>query len=149
VELGTVAREIKENQGPAQIDRFARQRKISLIANLIPGQGTTNKAIDDFMAAAANMDNGPGNPRGLPPDYQLIPSGRAKTQAESNSAFFVALILSLVFMYMILASQFESFVHPITILLAVPLTIPFAPLSLIFLGPALTNYSILGVFWLS
>src|SRR6185295_12500536 len=82
------------------------------------------------------------------PEYQLIASGRAKTQAESNAAFVVALILSLVFMYMILASQFESFVHPITILLAVPLTIPFALLSLILLGQSLTIFSILGVFLL-
>src|SRR5205807_1970864 len=81
-------------------------------------------------------------------DYQLIASGRAKTQTESNAAFFMALILSLLFMYMILAAQFESFVHPITILLAVPLTIPFALLSLLFLSQPLTIYSILGVFLL-
>jgi HAE1 family hydrophobic/amphiphilic exporter-1 len=83
-----------------------------------------------------------------PADYSFEASGRAKTQSESNSAFVVALILSLVFMYMILAAQFESFVHPVTILLAVPLTIPFALLSLILLQQALNIYSILGVFLL-
>src|SRR5207245_9198310 len=74
--------------------------------------------------------------------------GRAKTHAESNRAFLMAFGFSFIFMYMILAAQFESFVHPITILLAVPLTIPFAILSLIFTGQALTIYSILGVFLL-
>jgi HAE1 family hydrophobic/amphiphilic exporter-1 len=131
-----------EAKGPAQIDRFARQRKISIVANLA---GTaTSAAVDAFNDAAKKLDNG----KGLPADYSLIASGRAKTQAESNAAFLLAFGFSLIFMYMILAAQFESFVHPITILLAVPLTIPFAILSLIFTGQALTIYSILGVFLL-
>lgn len=138
-ELGNVAH-LQENRGPAQIDRYARQRKIGLIANL-GGQGmTTNLAVDAFNKAFKDLN--------APPDYQLIATGRAKTQAESNIAFLMALILSLVFMYMILGAQFESFVHPITILLAVPLTIPFALLSLILLNRPLTIYSILGVFLL-
>jgi HAE1 family hydrophobic/amphiphilic exporter-1 len=141
IELGNVAR-LHFDTGPAQIDRFARQRKISLIANLITGdpKGNTNNAIQEFDKAFREL-----NP---PADYQLIASGRAKTQNESNAAFFIALLMSLVFMYMILAAQFESFIHPITILLAVPLTIPFALLSLIALGQALNIYSILGVFLL-
>jgi len=137
LELGNVAH-LAEARGPSQIDRFARQRKVTLIANL--AGSTTNRGVEEFTKAAAEQH--------MPPEYQLIASGRAKTQAESNSAFVVALILSLVFMYMILAAQFESFVHPITILLAVPLTIPFALLSLILLGQSLTIFSILGVFLL-
>ena len=137
VELGNIAH-LEENRGPSQIDRYARQRKITLIANLV-GM-STDKGVEAFNAAFASL--------GAPADYALIASGRAKTQAESNSAFLVALVLSLVFMYMILAAQFESFVHPITILLAVPLTIPFAILSLVLLNQSLTIYSILGVFLL-
>jgi HAE1 family hydrophobic/amphiphilic exporter-1 len=136
-ELSNVAR-LEENRGPSQIDRFARQRKVTVIANL--AGSTTNVAVQEFNKAFAALN--------APPDYQLIASGRAKTQAESNAAFVVALVLSLVFMYMILAAQFESFVHPVTILLAVPLTIPFALISLIALGQPLTIYSILGVFLL-
>jgi HAE1 family hydrophobic/amphiphilic exporter-1 len=137
VELSNLAR-LEENRGPSQIDHFGRQRKVTIIANL--AGSTMNVAVDAFNKAFADLH--------APADYQLIASGRAKTQAESNGAFLVALVLSLVFMYMILAAQFESFVHPITILLAVPLTIPFALLSLILLGQALTIYSILGVFLL-
>lgn len=131
-----------EARGPAQIDRFARQRKITLIANL--AGAATSDAVVAFNAAAAQLEDG----KGLPGGYRLVASGRAKTQAESNVAFLFAFLSSLIFMYMILAAQFESFVHPITILLAVPLTIPFAILSLIFLGQSLTIYSILGVFLL-
>ena len=144
IKLSNVAR-LREDRGPAQIDRFARQRKITLVSNLAPAQGgrpayTTDAAVKAFEATFAEL--------GAPADYQLISSGRAKTQSESNSAFVVALFLSLLFMYMILAAQFESFVHPVTILLAVPLTIPFALLSLILLQQALNIYSILGVFLL-
>jgi HAE1 family hydrophobic/amphiphilic exporter-1 len=96
--------------------------------------------MEAFFAAAASLN--------MPPEYQLIATGRAKTQNESNQAFLMAFSLSLLFMYMILAAQFESFVHPITILLAVPLTIPFALLSLLILGQPLALYSILGMFLL-
>jgi HAE1 family hydrophobic/amphiphilic exporter-1 len=141
IKLSNVAT-LGEARGPAQIDRFARTRKISIICNL--AGSATSDAVVAFTRAAAELEEG----RGLPAEYQLVPSGRAKTQAESNSAFLMAFGFSLIFMYMILAAQFESFVHPITILLAVPLTIPFAILSLIFLGQPLTIYSILGVFLL-
>lgn len=153
IKLGSVAT-LNEDPGPAQIDRYARQRKITLVANLAPATDgrpaySTDQAVKAFNDAFQTVDVRPDGSEGAAPaDYQLIASGRAKTQNESNDAFFVALILSLVFMYMILAAQFESFIHPITILLAVPLTIPFALLSLILLGQALNIYSILGVFLL-
>jgi HAE1 family hydrophobic/amphiphilic exporter-1 len=85
---------------------------------------------------------------GAGPQYALIASGRVKTQNQSNAAFVMAFAFSLIFMYMILAAQFESFVHPIAILTSVPVTIPFALLSLILLGQSMTIYSILGIFLL-
>jgi hypothetical protein len=68
--------------------------------------------------------------------------------ADSNTNFAIAFVLAFVFMYMILAAQFESFVHPITILLAVPLTIPFALISLYMLGTPLDVYAMIGMFML-
>jgi HAE1 family hydrophobic/amphiphilic exporter-1 len=137
VRLENVA-DADETVGPAQIDRANRQRRVSIIAN-VAGM-PTGAASQAFFDAFATLD--------APPTYRIEPVGRAKNQAESVVAFFIAFGLSLVFMYMILAAQFESFVHPITILLAVPLTIPFALISLILLGQPLTLFSVLGLFLL-
>ncbi len=67
---------------------------------------------------------------------------------ESNQNFLIAFIVSFVYMYMILAAQFESFVHPITILLALPLTLPFALVSLILLRTPLDLFAMFGLFML-
>ncbi len=137
VRLASIAT-LSEARGPAQIDRYNRVRKISIVANLngIP----TSEAAAAFVAAGAAV--------GMPADYRLVAGGRAKVQVEANQGFLLAFGLSLVFMYMVLAAQFESFVMPIAILLAVPVTIPFALISLILLGQPLTIYSILGIFLL-
>ena len=129
---------LSEERGPAQIDHHNRQRKVTLVANLdgVP-LGT---AVDRVRKLVADLD--------MPPNYGLIFSGRAKSLGESNSNFLLAFLLSFIFMYMILAAQFESFLHPITIMLAVPLTLPFALLSLVLLGETLNIYSILGLFML-
>jgi len=158
VKLSNVAN-LEDARGPSQIDHFQRERKMTLIANLafytkhnnflffswdtrekLPtGDGVTamNKIVEDLRVQGI-----------MPADYRLTFGGRAKTMAESFGAFLIAFGLSLIFMYMILAAQFESFVHPITILLAVPLTIPFAVLSLIILHQSANLYAILGVFLL-
>src|SRR5262249_40181924 len=83
-----------------------------------------------------------------PPGYSPVALGRAKIFAETGLNFAIAFLLSIIFMYMILAAQFESFLHPITIMLSLPLSIPFALMSLVGLGETLNLYSIIGVFML-
>jgi HAE1 family hydrophobic/amphiphilic exporter-1 len=84
----------------------------------------------------------------LPPGYQSVSTGQSKMMAEMMIQMGTAFLLAFVFMYIVLAAQFESFLHPITILLSLPLTVPFALLSLLLLRETINIYSILGVFML-
>ena len=81
----------------------------------------------------------------MPPAYSTRAAGRAKEFEKTRSEFMWAVLLSLIFMYMILASQFESLVHPLTILLSLPLSVPFALFSLWYTGNTLNLYSALGI----
>jgi HAE1 family hydrophobic/amphiphilic exporter-1 len=123
--------------GPSQIDRTQRQRQLTVLANLdgtLPLGAATEKAKEVVKSL------------GMPPQYEVRFYGRSKTLNETLSNFMMALLLSVVFMYIVLAAQFESFLHPITIMLALPISIPFALLSLLFLGETLNIYSIMGLF---
>jgi len=138
VRLGNLV-EVREDLGPAQIDRVHRQRSVEIVANLLPTLPLAT-AVDYVRQVAASLD--------MPPLYNVAFGGRAKSLAESSTNFALAFLLSFVFMYMVLAAQFENFLHPVTILLALPLTVPFALLSLVVLGEALNVYSMLGLFML-
>ncbi len=81
----------------------------------------------------------------LPPAYSTYVSGRGRELERTFSEFIWAFLLSIIFMYMILASQFESTVHPLTILISLPLSIPFALFSLWITNNSLNLYSALGV----
>ncbi|MGE5698805.1 MAG: efflux RND transporter permease subunit [Deltaproteobacteria bacterium] len=124
--------------GPAQIDRATRQRQVTITSNL---DGLALGAATDHVRKIVDRME-------LPPDYRIEFFGRAKTMQETLVNFLVALLLSVVFMYMVLAAQFESFLHPVSIMLALPISIPFALLSLVLLGETLNIYSILGLFLL-
>ena len=82
---------------------------------------------------------------GLAPGYTTGVTGMGKMFAEMMGSFKLAFLISIIGMYMVLAAQFESFLHPITIMLALPLAIPFALLSLWLTDQFLAIFSILGV----
>ena len=137
VRLDNVATLVEE-EGPSQIDRISRQRQVGIFANL---QGTAlNIAIEKADQIAKGL--------GMPPSYRTGLQGKAKELGRMLGNFAMAFLLAFIFMYMILASQFEHFLHPVTIMLSLPLAIPFAILSLLLLGQNLTIFSIMGVFML-
>jgi HAE1 family hydrophobic/amphiphilic exporter-1 len=137
VKLSNIAR-LEPALGPTTIDRYRRQRQIVVVANL--KDIALGDAVGELDAYVKSLQ--------LPAGYRHEFIGRAKMLAESNSNFLIAFFLSFLFMYMVLAAQFESLVHPITILLALPLTLPFAFLSLIVLRTNLDIYAIFGLFML-
>jgi hydrophobic/amphiphilic exporter-1 (mainly G- bacteria), HAE1 family len=125
-----------EGSGPASIDRLNRQRQITVSANPTPGvsQAEGQAALE---AAFASLDMEPG--------YNLVTSGQSRELGRAAYYFALAFALSFVFMYMVLAAQFESFIHPITILLTLPLAVPFGLAASLLFGQQLNIYSALGV----
>jgi HAE1 family hydrophobic/amphiphilic exporter-1 len=138
VRLGNLVR-LHEAVGPAQIDRINRQRAITIVGNLLPAL-PLGQAVTHTEQVAKSLE--------MPPLYNIEWAGRAKGLDESSRNFVIAFALSFLFMYMVLAAQFESFLHPITILLALPLVIPCALFSLVVLNEPLNIYSTLGLFML-
>jgi HAE1 family hydrophobic/amphiphilic exporter-1 len=127
---------VDEGTGPAAIDRLNRKRQVTLLANIKPGgsQAAVIQKMNDF-AKEIKID----------PSYSTGLAGRSKELGRAGYYFALAFILSFVFMYMVLAAQFESFIHPITILLTLPLAIPFGILSLLMTGQTVNIFSGLGL----
>jgi hydrophobic/amphiphilic exporter-1 (mainly G- bacteria), HAE1 family len=128
---------MQKGAGPAMISRFQRERQVTFLANGAPGASEAAAGEDIAKAIAEEK---------LPPGYRIMPTGQAKLMAETGKSFIFGLLGSMVFMYLILAAQFESWLHPITILLSLPLTLPFAILSVILFDQSLDIYSFLGIF---
>lgn len=117
-------------EGPVSIDRWNRQRRILIQGNISKGQALgTVLEIAQREVAAMN----------LPPEIKHGPMGKSKELGRAVTNFLVAFGLSIIFMYMILAANYESFIDPVTILLSLPLSVPFALLSLLIAGE---NFSI-------
>ena len=127
---------IERSTSPSRIDRLDRERQVSVRASVAPGYALADR-IEALRGAVREMN--------LPAAYTTTVSGRARELERTFTEFIWAFILSIIFMYMILASQFESTVHPLTILLSLPLSVPFALLSLWGTGDTLNLYSALGI----
>jgi multidrug efflux pump subunit AcrB len=135
VRLDSVAR-IERGLGPARIDRYNRQFQVGIWGNNAP----------DFpLGAAAQAVTDEVQRNGLPPGYNFRFSGAVKILDETTRNLIIAFLLASIFMYMVLAAQFDSFLHPFTIMLSLPLSIPFALVSLWVTGRTLNLWSALGV----
>jgi HAE1 family hydrophobic/amphiphilic exporter-1 len=129
---------LTRDSGPASIDRYNRQRQISVNANI---QGAP---LSDVLAAAREKVD----QLHLKPGYQAVFGGSARTLAEASSNFTIAIVLAIIFIYMVLASQFNSFVHPLTIMTSLPLSLPAGLLALMAFGMTINVYSAIGLMML-
>lgn len=127
---------VSQGTGPSSVDRTNRQRQVTLLANTKPGGSAASitAEIDQFVAQLQ-----------LPPGYRTGYVGQSKEMGKAGFYFLLAFALSFVFMYIVLAAQFESFIHPVTILLTLPLSIPFGILSLLIAGQTVNIFSGLGL----
>ncbi len=129
---------LESGQSPAQIDRYAQERQITVVSNMF--RKPLGEALNETSAILREMR--------LPPEYSTLPIGRGKLMAEAFQNFLIAFVLSLAFIYMVLAAQFESFIHPVTIMVSMFLALPFGLVSLLVTGNTLNIYSVMGMFLL-
>lgn len=135
VDLARVVR-IAEGLAPSSINRLNRQRQVTISAGLPPNTSESD-ALAKLEAYAAELK--------MPAEYLTGVTGQSKELQKAYESFLYAFLLSFVFMYLILAAQFESFIHPVTILLTLPLAVPFALLSTAMAGQTLNIFSALGI----
>jgi HAE1 family hydrophobic/amphiphilic exporter-1 len=128
--------DLRPGSGPSSVNRINRQRQVTLTCNVVPGgsQAAIIAALDD---AAANLH--------MDPEYRTGLTGSSKELRRTGYYFALAFSLTFIFMYIVLAAQFESFIHPITILITLPLAIPFGIVSLLILHQTVNIMSGLGL----
>jgi HAE1 family hydrophobic/amphiphilic exporter-1 len=124
--------------GPTQIDRNARQREITVFSNL-ESTLPLGEAVKKLLAVSANI---------LPPDVVTSFEGDVKMMEESFASMGTALLLAIILVYMVLASQFESFVHPFTIMMSLPLSVVGALGALLIAGQTISIMSLIGIIML-
>ena len=135
VPLGDIVH-IAPGTGPSQIDRLNRTRQVTVSANL--AAGTSQR---DVLAEIGKFVEG----MKMAPGYTTGMLGRSKEMGRMLRGFLFVIVASFILVYLVIAAQFESWLHPITILLSLPLTFPFALIALIIFNQSLNLFSILGV----
>ena len=127
---------IARGTGPARIERLNRQFQVGLNSNLTPGV-----SLDEGARQSMEAINRVAKPEG----YSFKFFGQVKVLEETTANLILTFLLASIFMYMVLAAQFESILHPLIIMLSLPLSIPFALFSLWATGRSLNLWSALGV----
>src|SRR5206468_1288110 len=112
-------------KGVSKITRQSRERAVTITMNVSPGHSESDivKVMEETLKGLE-----------MPAGYTYEPFGRSKEFAKMQKAFAFAVILAFVFMYLVLAAQFESLLYPLIIMLSLPLTLPFAVFSLLLTG---------------
>ena len=126
----------KDSKGASSIKRYARQRQVTLSINTLPG--ASQQTVQDAVDRAYKKLN-------LGQQYTGQFGSFSKEMGKAFVSFGVVLLLAFTFIYLILAAQFESWIHPFTILVSLPLSIPFGLLSLRMTGGSINLYSMLGI----
>ncbi len=127
---------IRSGTGPSSINRLNRQRQVTLTGNMLAGASQAG-LLSQVAEKAKSL--------GMGPEYSYGPSGNSKELARTGYYFILAFSLTFIFMYIVLAAQFESFLHPITIMLTLPLAIPFGIVSLLIANQSFNIFSGLGL----
>jgi hydrophobe/amphiphile efflux-1 (HAE1) family protein len=127
---------VGDGQAISKITRQSRERAVTITMNVSPGFSESD-IVKEVEGALKNLE--------MPPGYTYEPFGRSKEMAKMMKAFLFAILLAIVFMYIVLAAQFESLLYPLIILLSLPLTMPFAVFSLLMTGGSLNIFSMLGI----
>jgi len=131
--------DLRARSGESQIMRKSKQRMIEVTANI--GTGSLSESRAEFDAELAKIQ--------LPPSVRVRYGGSAEIQDESFASIFTALILAIVLLYIVMAALLESFVHPFTIMLTLPLALIGVALSLFFSGERINIFSLMSVVMLT
>jgi len=135
VRIDNIARMIR-GFGPTRLSRSNRQYSINLNADVAPGHAL-DEASDDVRRLVANLQ--------MPPGYSVRMQGQTRNLDETTDNLVMAIALASVFVYMVLAAQFESFVQPLIIMTVLPLSVPFALFTIWVTGRTLNLWSALGI----